>query len=220
MFSCDEAGFIGQFQASKAVFSKFKCGSKKTPLFSIRLHPQGSSVIVGSKSQMIWVDLESRKPLRTFVDHQGDIRTLAIFNTPSSAFVCASGSSERDLTVSVWKLDADELSHDVPEVMLNANETIHTICVGQSTHHEVGSGVKIGCVTTNGVFHCFEYDPESKRKKTKLLKPKLTIQVRVIWFEKRGMVRIVTVFFCFRWPRAKINQKVIKWSPCLYWVLP
>ncbi|TRY63064.1 hypothetical protein TCAL_07148 [Tigriopus californicus] len=177
VYSCDEAGYIGQFPISKAVFTKFKCGIKKASLFSIRLHPQGSSLIVGSKSQMIWIDLESQKPIHTFVDHQGDIRALSVFTSSESAYVCASGSSEKDLTVSVWKLDANILSQDNPEVTLNVNETVHAICTSPSHHDDVGNGVRIGCVTASGMFHCFEFDPESKRKKGKLLKPKLTIQV-------------------------------------------
>ena len=187
LYTCSEDGQIGHCRVnarkSKPTFEKFRPEAKKSKLFSLALHPSEASALVGSTSKILWVDLDTKSTLRAFQGHQGNVISLeVIHNTVSAPLLASAGSGERDQVISVWSLDPEAAKTTLPEVTLNANEGVRSLC-GLSASKE--RDAVIGCVTASGNFQCFEYDPAGKRKKGKSVKPRFTVQVRemvsVLW---------------------------------------
>ena len=102
----------------------------------------------------------------------------------------------RDHVISVWKLDEEEKVDEItgPEFTLNANECISSLDAIESA--DSNGEFVVGCVTKSGVFHAFELDVNSKRKK-KVARPKATVQVATERDPKnKGAVAKIPVLAC------------------------
>lgn len=131
--------------------------------------------------------------LKAFGGHKGDITSLTVLLTPLSAklppFVISTGGNEQDHTIAIWKLDDEVKEREekdivLPDIMLNANEAVKAVCVGAKSDGSApqdNAEVIIGCVSTSGFFHAFEFDPASKRKKNKAIRAKNLVKVGFVF---------------------------------------
>ncbi len=191
VYSVSNDGHVGCSLARKSAVSKFRPGggkSRQQPLFSVALLPERGSVgglLVGSFSLVMWLDLDTKLVLRTFGGHIGAVATLQTFSVASEPipYLLSAGASEKDRTISVWKLDPSsggkrDVEEAEPLALLNVNETVSSLTSIVPRADEDWDGVLIGCVSKSGVFRGFEVDPCSKRRKKKAVRPKVTVQVR------------------------------------------
>ena len=194
LYSCSSDGFVGFFNVRKSSFSKFRVGddSRKHAFYSMGLHPSESSLLLGTDTNVLWVDLDTKLTLRSFGGHVGEVASINVFVGSTGPAFVSHGAGDKDLALSVWSLEeggkkgAEEVQ---PAATLNVNESVSAV-----TAVPAGEGfVHVGAVSRSGVFHAFEYDPASKRKKNKSQRPKLTVQVASEKDAKSGKVNAIPV---------------------------
>jgi WD40 repeat protein len=184
VYSCSDDGHIGTFVLKKpSATSKFKVEGKKQTLQALALHPDGASIFVGTVAKVLWIDLDTKAVLKSMVGHKGEVSVLELFTVSPEQppFLISAGNSERDHVISVWKVDAAAKADEddgLPEAMLNANECVSFACAARDNSEDASEGdALIGCVSASGVFRAFDFDPRSKRKKNKAIRPRATVQV-------------------------------------------
>jgi len=220
IFSCSVDGFICQIDIKTSkLLSKFhtNCSDKagqvstvsrsgtgrgREPLYSICLHPNERSVIVGSLSRLTWMDLDTKSALKTFEGgHVGVVTSLTILQMYKQCYVLSAGDSSEDYTITAWKLSLDEdidlkdkgklkkqglqQSSDSIIAKFSANESVRSVFVpsfyeDKSTNNSVRSEENneqlIGAITKSGTLHCFKHEFSPTRRK-KPIKPKSSIQL-------------------------------------------
>ena len=99
--------------------------------------------------------------------------------------------------VTVWKLEKDAKEDYL--TMLNVNESVNFACVAKRAEEEEAeedADALIGTVSSTGVFRAFEFDPRSKRRKSKMInRPKLTVKV-ASGKDSNGKVMPIPVLGC------------------------
>ena len=220
IFSCSLDGFICQIdvKASK-LMSKFhanyndtssgkaKSASRKSlgrgrePLHSICLHPSEKSVIVGSLSKIIWIDLDTKAPLKMFEGgHVGIISSLAILQVCKQSYILSTGDSSDDYTITAWKLSLEDVtdngkrekakkqilnqSSDSIVAKFSLNENVRSIFLPETSSSKLANPASsvqeseqiFGAITKSGTLHYFKHEWNSTKKK-KPIKPKSSLQV-------------------------------------------
>ena len=204
-------------EASKFVPEEATGGKKKPKLTAIALHPSETSLIVGMGPKIVWIDLGTSCTLRTFSGHSGDVIGLRLFNiTPESHFFASTGASDKDHNISLWSLKSEEDSEKDcvrPEAVLNVNESVTNTTVSVVNENEA----IVNAVSTSGVLYSFEFDAQSKRKKNKTLRPKITLQVGLNNRVEGIVDSQIIIFSRSRLPLRKTKQAV-KCPQFLSWV--
>ncbi len=174
VYSCSHDGSVGCLLAKKSVVSTFQPEDKKQPLLSLAVTPEGNGLLVGAVTSIFWIDIDTKVTLRSFASHcNGGVTSLSVIAIAPELplFVLSAGNGDKDRLVSVWRLQEAETKE--PDAMLNVNEVVRTISAART---DEGLAV-ISCVSRSGVLTCFQFDPASKRKKNKVIRPSATIQV-------------------------------------------
>ena len=65
----------------------------RQPIFSVRLHPSESSLVLGYAARILWFDLDTKVPLRTLSQacHKGNVLGIEV----AANFVFSIGSNEK-----------------------------------------------------------------------------------------------------------------------------
>ncbi len=186
IYSVSDDGTIGKWNSkARGQSSTFTPEAKKAKLYSLSMHPSGNSILVGTMAKVLWIDVDTKAILRTFNAHKGQVSILKVFTMESEVFFASAGSNERDLSLSIWPLKAEESEQSQPVVMLDTNEIIGSVNISDQ-----GPNL-IGCVTESGIFHCFELDLAKK----KVQKPKATIRISTEK-DKQGHVVPIPIMSC------------------------
>ena len=177
--------------------SRKSLGRGREPLHSICLHPSEKSVIVGSLSKIIWIDLDTKAPLKMFEGgHVGIISSLAILQVCKQSYILSTGDSSDDYTITAWKLSLEDVtdngkrekakkqtlnqSSDSIVAKFSLNENIRSIFLPEKLTNPASSAQEneqiFGAITKSGTLHYFKHEWNSTKKK-KPIKPKSSLQV-------------------------------------------